>query len=53
MHKSTRFGRTVALGLVGGCLFQVVGCASGILPVILSFGESAVLSLLANLFTLP
>lgn len=38
--------RVLALGLTGGSLVQFLGCATGILPVILSLGESAILSLL-------
>jgi|GEM_PF-2953758 len=52
MYRSKRIRRAVALALTGGCLFQVVGCASGILPVVLSLGESALLSLLGNLIIL-
>ncbi len=53
MRRPSMIHRAVALGLTGGCLFQVVGCASGILPVILSLGESALLSLLTNLIIQP
>jgi hypothetical protein len=36
--------RLLAVGLAGGCLFQVAGCISGITPVVLSFFESAIIS---------
>jgi len=37
--------------MTGGCLLQFAGCASGIVPVLLTFAESAGLSLLfGNLF---
>ena len=43
-----RVTRLLALGLAGGCLFQVAGCVSGITPVVLSFFESAALSYLVD-----
>lgn len=39
--SSRRIVRTVTIILTGGCLLQFVGCASGLVPVVLSFVESA------------
>lgn len=45
-----RIGRAMAILCTGGCLLQLGGCAAGILPVLLSFVESAVISsITANL----
>ena len=44
MTKHPKVGRFVALVVSGGCLLQLVGCATGLMPVALSFAESALLS---------
>ena len=46
MRKPERLIRFATLALTGGCLLQFTGCSTGLLPIILSFAESAVLSLL-------
>lgn len=48
MSRASTMFRLATLGLVGGCLFQVVGCVSGIIPVLFSVGESVILSGLVN-----
>jgi len=42
MGKHIRLRRLVALLVSGGCLCQFVGCASGLVPVLASFVESAI-----------
>ena len=46
MRMPRRFGRILALLATGGCLVQVTGCASGLVPAYLSFAESTVLRLI-------
>ena len=47
-----KVGRFIALALTGGCLLQLTGCVTGLLPVALSFAESTILSdLLGRLAT--
>ena len=46
MFKRRRLARFVALAFVGGNLVQIAGCAAGLAPIVASFLESAVLSLL-------
>lgn len=41
-----RWLRVLALGFAGGSVLQFLGCATGVLPILLSLGESAILSLL-------
>ncbi|MCH7995594.1 MAG: hypothetical protein IIB57_14280 [Planctomycetes bacterium] len=53
MNRSSRVFRLAALGLVGGCLFQVTGCITGFLPVLFSLGESAILSSVFNALVAP
>lgn len=53
MRRPSKHVRALALVLTGGCLCQVVGCASGVLPVLLSLGESTLLSLFTNLLFRP
>ena len=43
MRKHRKLGRFVILVVSGGCLLQVVGCVSGLLPVLGGFAESAAL----------
>jgi len=45
--------RTLGLFATGGLLMQVTGCATGVLPVFLSFVESTVLSLLFGGLAIP
>ena len=52
-HVVRRSGHCIALriatlGATGACLMQLVGCASGLVPVLVSFAESTVLSLLLD-----
>lgn len=44
--KVRRASRMIALCASGGMLLQAVGCSAGLLPILLSFAESAVLSAL-------
>ncbi len=53
MNRSSRMFRLAALGLVGGCLFQVAGCLTGFLPVLFSLGESTILTSILNAVLLP
>ena len=53
MQKHRRISRLIALTFAGGCLLQLVGCASGLLPVIFSFAESTILSGLLSGLTSP
>ena len=53
MNRSSRVFRLAALGLVGGCLFQVTGCITGFLPVQFSLGESTILTGILNAVLLP
>ncbi|MHC4698386.1 MAG: hypothetical protein ACYTFA_16760 [Planctomycetota bacterium] len=53
MSKFRSLKRLAFVVVSGGCLVQVAGCASGLLPVALSFIESAVLSLLTSRFLVP
>jgi hypothetical protein len=48
MHRQRRFIRLAALVVSGGCLMQLVGCLSGLVPVYVSFAESAALSILIS-----
>ena len=50
-QKSLR--RFLLLMATGGCLFQAVGCASGVLPVFFSFVESAVFTAWLTQLPLP
>ena len=43
IRKRCRFGRFVILVAVGGCLLQVAGCLTGLLPVLGSFAEAEAL----------
>ena len=42
--QKTRWGRRLVLLCSGGMLVQFAGCATGIVPVLLSAAESAILS---------
>lgn len=53
MNRSSRVLRLAALGLLGGCLFQVTGCLTGFLPVLFSLGESVILSGVFNALAVP
>jgi len=44
--RRTRWIRLLALSVTGGTVFQIAGCLSGVVPVGLSFAESAVLAVL-------
>ena len=46
MRKSLRLHHYAVLLAMGGCLLQLVGCVSGLAPVFISLGESALLSAL-------
>ena len=53
MNRWSKVFRLAALGLVGGCLFQVTGCITGFLPVLFSLGESTILTSILNAVLLP
>ncbi len=53
MNRSSRGFRLAALGLVGGCLFQVTGCITGFVPVLFSLGESTIISSILNALLIP
>ena len=53
MNRWSKVLRLAALGLVGGCLFQVTGCITGFLPVLFSLGESTILTSILNAVLLP
>lgn len=53
MPKHPKVGRLIALAVSGGCLVQLVGCTTGLIPVALSFVESAMLSGLLSGLTSP
>ncbi len=53
MNRSSKVLRLAALGLIGGCLFQVTGCITGFLPVLFSLGESTILTGILNGLVLP
>ncbi len=53
MSKFRSLRRLAVIVVSGGCLFQVAGCTTGLLPVVLSFAESVVLSLITNQFLVP
>jgi len=42
----SRSVRWLALFAAGGCLFQAVGCVSGLVPVVLSIAESVAIDLI-------
>jgi hypothetical protein len=48
MRMPRRFGRILALLAAGGCLVQVTGCMSGLVPAYVSFAESTVLRLILS-----
>ena len=53
MSGSSRVFRLAALGLVGGCLFQVTGCITGLLPALFSLGESSIITGILNAWIVP
>ena len=48
MRNRSRLGRWMAVVAGGGFVFQFVGCASGLVPIVQSVGESVLLSLLVG-----
>ncbi|MHC5110579.1 MAG: hypothetical protein ACYTHJ_11970 [Planctomycetota bacterium] len=51
MTDRKRFRKFAAIAAVGGLVFQVTGCAAGLVPVFLSFVESSLITaLLGGLF---
>ena len=52
MKNRRRLGRWMAVIVASGFMFQFAGCATGVLPIIESVGESVLLSLLVGA-TLP
>jgi hypothetical protein len=53
MHRHRKIGRLLAVAFGGGCLLQLVGCATGLIPTALSFVESAILSALLGGLAAP
>ena len=53
MLPHRNIGRFLALALTGGCLLQLTGCVTGLLPVALSFAESTIFSDLLNRLAIP
>lgn len=53
MKGSSRVYRLAAMGLVGGCLFQVTGCITGFLPVLFSLAESTIITGFLNAWIVP
>jgi len=52
-YRRWRVGRLGAIVALGGCLLQVGGCVSGLVPVYLSIVESTLLSMLVETFLTP
>lgn len=51
--RMSKIGRLAALAVTGGCLFQLVGCASGFAPIVLSITESLLFQSVLGRFVAP